>query len=165
LRDWGYRSIYSAASGEMISEIFDSDEFFERVRVNPIFNEFYADFKDKVEFIIVTKGTYDNLTKKEQFFKEKFPLMHFIGCPHYFENMNYSKSHINMAGGIQIDDRVDALNTSASCKILLKNERDLQWNKYEGGLEGSVYIANTWKDIRIFVDFFVNNPCLLEETV
>ena len=46
-----------------------------------------------------------------------------------------------MKRGIQIDDRVDALSTNASCKILLKNNREVKWNKYEGDLEGNVYIA------------------------
>lgn len=163
LRDWSYRSICDTASGEMIAKIFESDEFFERVKVNPDFNKFYDRFKDRVEIYIVTKGSYNNLSKKELFFKKEFPDFHFIGCPHYFEETNYSKKDVDMKGGIQIDDRVDALSTNASCKILLKNNREVKWNKYEGDLEGNVYIANVWKDIETYVDFFLNNLTFLED--
>lgn len=157
LKDWGYRSIYNNVSGEMISKIYESEEFFSQVRVNPAFDAFYNIFKDKLDFHIVTKGTYVNLKKKEKYFKDRYPEIHFIGCPLYYEDMNYSKESVDMQEGIQIDDRVDCLSTNAGCKILYKNYKDFEWNKYTGEVEGNLYIANTWKDIETCVDFFLNH--------
>lgn len=163
LKDWGYRSIYRGISGENISEIYDSDEFFRRVQVNPAFDKFYKKFKHRLEFFIVTKGTYVNLHKKQNYFAQKYPEIKFIGCLHYFENKNFTKAEVDMSKGIQIDDRCDCLTTNAGCKILLKNNRDLLWNNYQGGIRGNVYVVNTWEEIEGYVQFLINNSFLLEE--
>lgn len=163
LKDWGYRSIYTGVSGEIISDIYDSDEFFIRVQVNPAFEKFYRKFKHHLEFYIVTKGTFLNLKKKQNYFAQKYPDIKFIGCPHYFENENFTKAEVDMKGGIQIDDRCDCLTTNADCKFLLKNDRDLSWNKYEGGLHGNVYVVNTWEEIETCTQFLLDNPFLLED--
>jgi 5'(3')-deoxyribonucleotidase len=155
LKDWGYRSIYKGVSGETISEIYDSDEFFSRVKVNSAFEHFYEQFKDVLEFYIVTKGTFLNLKKKKEYFANKFPEIKFIGCPHYFEEENFSKGDIDMKNGIQIDDRADCLTTNAGCKILLKNNRKVLWNNYEGGIDGNVYVMDTWNEVETCVNFFL----------
>lgn len=163
LKDWGYRSIYRGISGENISEIYDSDEFFKRVQVNPAFDKFYKKFEHCLEFFLVTKGTYVNLHKKQNYFAQKYPEIKFRGCLHYFENENFTKAEVDMSKGIQIDDRYDCLTTNAGCKILLKNNRDLPWNNYQGGIRGNVYIVNTWEEIEEYIQFLINNPFLLEE--
>ena len=41
LKDWCYRSIYHFCTKDIINEIYDSDIFFEKVKINEIFKNFY----------------------------------------------------------------------------------------------------------------------------
>lgn len=165
LTDWEYRSIAPFVTKEEIMKIYDSDEFFNMVKTNKEFDQLYSKYNGTVfHFNIVTKGTPENLIKKQKFFKQRYPDVRYFGLSNQINGEeNFDKSSLNMLGGIQIDDRFDCLShTNARRKLLLKNERDFYWNDTSQELIEDLYIANNWKDIQDFLDFTANNPQWIE---
>lgn len=170
LTDWEFRSIWGKVTNKEIEEIFSSEEFFEEVKVKEGFKEFYEKMKDEFEFYIVTKGTIENLKRKKKFFAEELGEgFEMIGMPLWYDEQYgewmsgdgnkpaYSKSRVDMRGGIQIDDRVDSLDSNATVKILIKNWRTFPWNRYRGEYKEHVYILNDWKEIEEVLEFGVKN--------
>ena len=64
VRDWNYRSIYHQCTNEIINEIYDSEEFFENVTIDPDFKNFYLEYENCFDWYIVTKGHKQNLKHK-----------------------------------------------------------------------------------------------------
>ena len=138
LRDWGYRSIYGRLSSKEVEDIYASDEFFNTVKVDSVFLEFFKKSLAKVNFIFVTKGTQENIDKKEKYLRENLGNeFEYIGIPFKVDadgniNATFSKRGVNMKHGIQIDDRIDCLeDTNAPIKILIKTYGDHYWNQIE----------------------------------
>lgn len=158
LKEWNYTCIYPGMTQEEVEEIYKSQEFFDTIQVNPEFLTVYETYHCDFNFVIVTKGTKENLDRKEAFFIRHFPKMRFIGIEFGDENNSgFDKSCVDMSMGIQIDDRVDALeSTNAGCKILLKNGMELEWNTPEPGNE--FYIVNRWKEIGEIFKFTLSCP-------
>ena len=69
MKDWEYRSIHKNITIEEVEGIYESDEFFNRVEFDPLFLDFYNKNKNKVNIVIVTKGTELNVIKKEKYIK------------------------------------------------------------------------------------------------
>lgn len=162
LKDWNYKSICWQCTKEKIIDIYDSDEFFNNVKLSDKFIKIYNNYLDNFKFNIVTKGTFTNLSKKKKFFEYYLPDAEFIGCPMYEDD--FSKKCIDMSGGIQIDDRYDCLDSNANCKILLKNDLNLPWNDYKGGY-GNVYILNNWDEVEALLKYTIENPQWLNPEV
>ena len=157
LHNWNYTCIHPSMTADEVNAIYASDEFFERVQPNASFVKVYKKHKDNFDFFVVTKGDKPNLDKKEAWFKEHFPKMNFIGIEFIPEGENFDKSIIPMKGGIQIDDRTDALvSTTASCKMLLQNGIRVSWNKPQEG--ANLYVVQTWEEIGQVLDFTVKCP-------
>lgn len=164
IRDWGYRSIYHWCTNEIINEIYDSEEFFEQVKIHQDLMKFYNMYRNDFEWYIVTKGHYENIKKKKEYFSKYLPLATVIGCQFKsLESEEYDKSHIDMDYGIQIDDRTDCLTgTNANIKILFKNNKDFYWNQTNKTKE-TFYKANTWKEIAEILEFALKNPEMFME--
>lgn len=157
LYNWNYTCIHPSMTADEVNAIYASDEFFEKVQPNASFVKVYEKHKDNFDFFVVTKGDKPNLDKKEAWFKEHFPKMNFIGIEFIPEGENFDKSIIPMRGGIQIDDRTDALvSTTASCKMLLQNGIRVSWNKPQEG--ANLYVVQTWEEIGQVLDFTVKCP-------
>lgn len=164
LKNWNYQSIYDKITESEIMDIYDSDEFFDKVTPNPDFLSLYNELHEKINFIVVTKGRKTNLFKKENKVKKFFPNMQYIGIPFLMnEYENFNKSSVNMLYGVQIDDRIDCLNTNASIKILIKNDLELPWNQYCAENIGNLYVASNFKDIKKILNFIVDNEQILTE--
>lgn len=159
MKDWGYRSIYHQCTTKIVNEIYDSEEFFNIVKIHPDFMKFYNMHKNDFEWYIVTKGHYENIKKKKEYFSKYLPSATVVGCQFKsLENEEYDKSHINMDYGIQIDDRTDCLTgTNANIKILFKNNKDFYWNQTNKTKE-ALYKMNTWKEIVETLEFALENP-------
>lgn len=154
LKDWNYKSISEFMTAKEVYEIYDSDEFFENVKPHPVFVEIYHALRDELQFIAVTKGKPNNLSKKEKLLKKLFPEMEFIGLPILEEGREkFDKSSVDMSRGVQIDDRISCLKTNASVKILLKNGHNLPWNRYRNAEVGTLYVAENFEDIRKILFF------------
>lgn len=159
LEDWNYHSICDEVTANEVTEIYNSKEFFDRVKIKDGFKKFWNKHKDKFELKIVTKGTKENLDKKQKYFKENIPEAEVIGVGFTTEDLSdFGKKHIDMRNGIQIDDRTDSLNTNAPIKILLTHGVQLPWNQYLGEYDKeSVYILENWSVIEESLLFFYNN--------
>lgn len=157
LKDWKYRDIYPM-SEDQIEDIYASDEFFDIVEVDDGFKKFYDKFKDVCEFYIVSLGNIENLKKKREFISKLYP--EFIFCdvvPREYAEKDFQKSHIDMNGGYQIDDRCDCLlDTNAKYKLLLTHGVSYDWNRPEkySNVEG-LYTCRDWKDISDIIEFFI----------
>ena len=158
LRDWKYRSLFPYMTSERIFEIYDSEDFFNIVKLNPDFESFYLKHENDFEWNIVTKGHKSNIEHKQKYFKKHLPKAKVIGCRfNSIEEQNFDKSHIDMDYGIQIDDRTDCLiGSNANIKILFKNNQEFNWNRtYD--INEPIYIMNDWKEIIETLEFALKN--------
>lgn len=164
LRDWKYRSLFPYMTNEKIIEIYDSEEFFDIVKINSDFKSFYLKHENDFEWNIVTKGNKTNIEHKQKYFKKYLPKAKVIGCRfNSMEEQNFDKSHIDMDYGIQIDDRTDCLvGSNANIKILFKNNRDFYWNRTDMTSE-PLYIMNSWKEIIETLEFALENSGVFME--
>ena len=80
LSDWGYRSICPTLNFDTVNDIFASEEFFDRVEIDPEFQRFYKKHKRDFNFVFVSKGVPLNIKRKEKFLKKNFPRSRFISC-------------------------------------------------------------------------------------
>lgn len=168
LKDWGYRSIYGLLSKEEKDAIYESDEFYDIVKLDPDFLSFYNTNHKHFHFVVVTKGTRLNIEKKEKFLRSVLGNgFEYIGLPINMEETDiarkYDKSSVNMRHGIQIDDRTDALiKTNAPIKILYRHNTDMTWNRDYDGIH-NLYTTNTWKQIIDILLFAKDNHFLFKK--
>lgn len=158
LRDWKYKSLFPYMTNEKIIEVYDSEEFFDAVKINSDFEKFYLEHENDFEFYIVTKGHKTNIEHKQKYFEKYLPKAKVVGCHFDLKEVeNFDKSHIDMDYGIQIDNRTDCLmGTNANMKILFKNNREFYWNRTHNVNE-PIYIMNNWKEIIETLEFVLKN--------
>lgn len=130
---WNFKELDSNLTDEDVEYLFGDHYFFRCVRwINGAF-EFVRTHKDKIS--IVTKGTFDNLSRKVDEFKELGLDAIICGLP-----LDSSKSEINMKGGLLIDDCTKNLEESnATHKIQFLEYNDdkndiREWTKGWNGL-------------------------------
>lgn len=164
LTDWKYCSIYPQSSTNLVIEMYDSEEFFNTVEIEPEFKKFYDQYKDKFEFYFVTKGHLKNLMLKQKFINVNFPeatLLPLILKGK--ESPSFSKSDVNMNFGIQVDDRTDCLlGTNANCKILYTHGKKLPWNRVEPN-EDNFYVTSNWQEITDIINTIDLNRFMMEK--
>ena len=163
LKDWKYLSLFHNMTGKRVKKIYESDEFFDIVKIEPKFIEFFNKHKDDIEITIVTKGFFENIQKKEKYFQKHLPEAKVVGIPFCSkEEMGdeHCKANVCMKHGIQIDDRADCLNgTLAETKILFKKDKDFYWNRETDVVQdANNYIANTWDQIISILEYLIENP-------
>ena len=164
LQDWRYQSLFPYMTTKRVVEIYDSEEFFNIVKVNPDFESFYLKHENDFEWYIVTKGYKTNIEHKQKYFKKHLPKANVVGCRFGSkEEQDFDKSHIDMDYGIQIDDRTDCLiGSNANIKVLFKNNRDFYWNRTDMSNE-PLYIMNSWKEIIETLEFALKNSDVFME--
>ena len=143
---------------EKIEEIFESDDFWNSVKLNEILTKAFEDgLWDKFNWIFVTKGTEQNLQKKFDYLSQQDFLQSHSDWTYYRLNLNESKAKVHMMGGIQIDDLYGNLvNTDADLKILLKNGRDTPFNtsKRETDNFENLYFADDMNHIVSILNWY-----------
>ena len=148
LEDYGYTSIAPITAEEKLG-IFDSDEFFSNLKFKSDFLKVLNKYDGKVKFVITTKGTAENLKKKEQWIKENIPgNISFVGIT----NNSLSKRQVDMTNGIQIDDCTAALDTNADIKILYKDNHNFNWQSNYNNTD--ILVVNTWLEIDDILSFY-----------
>lgn len=148
LEDYGYTSIAPITEEEKLG-IFESDEFFSNLKFKSDFLKVLNKYDGKVKFIITTKGTAENLKKKEQWVKENIPgNVSFVGIT----NNSLSKKQVDMTNGIQIDDCTAALDTNADIKILYKDNHNFNWQSNYNNT--NILVVNTWLEIDDILSFY-----------
>lgn len=156
LKDWNYRSIIPTITQDEILEIYCSDEFWDNVRVNEEFLEVYDKLKDEVNWVVVSKGNYANLLKKQAYLEKHLKGINFYGL--LIDGVNdFNKSCIDMSDGIQIDDNIDCLlSTNSPFKVIIRNNRSVYWNKVPSHVD-NLYAVDNWKQLDSVLGFVLKN--------
>lgn len=160
LKDFEFKSIYKEMNSDKVFNLFESDDFWNSIKVKDGFNIDY--FKRKnLKPVVVSCGTKNNLNKKQKFIEDNFGFK-FIGLEFTPEDFSLNKSGIDMAGGIQIDDNYSSLEgTNAAIKILIQNNRRFEWSIPKAG-EDNLYVVQDWNDIYKILDFVIKYPEFIE---
>ena len=148
LKDWGYKSIYRHLDKKILYQYWETDEFFNKVKINSDFLKFYNDTKNVFEWILFTHGTEKNLKKKQEFFSKYIPDIKINGV-----DISKNKNEVDLSDGIQIDDNYNNLLSNAYFKILIKNFHEANYNQV---LENhtNLYVVNDWKEISQILKFY-----------
>lgn len=102
---WNFKEICPDFTNEDIEKIFADERFFKYVNWIKGAKEFIK--RHEQDITIITKGTWENICKKMDFFAKNKINVEFIGIP-----LSRSKSEIDMSDGIFIDDCTTNLNES-----------------------------------------------------
>lgn len=155
LKDFHYRSIDKTLTNDDVIKLFESDDFWNTVHYSQEFLKYNRFLDNNFEVEIVSCGTKPNLEKKERYLKDLG--YKFTGV--LIDNdMNLCKRHINMQGGIQIDDNIQSIeNTNATIKILFQGGNNFPWNRVKSNID-NLYVAQTWEEIYQILEFFKKNP-------
>jgi hypothetical protein len=157
-RNWGFKSIFAPLTKEQETELFESDEFWDKVKIKPEFyNVVKSGILDEYDNVFVTKGSVYNLLKKKEF------LYNEIDIKDVFTDFGYigitdkeDKSTIDMTDGIQIDDNYSNLkNTKAKIKILIKNYIESTANNSYGMIDtpDNLYNVNSLNEVLDILKF------------
>lgn len=131
---WNFTE-YGNINEKEIEDIFDSQEFFDIVTLNPSgVNMIKELLKRKLPIHLITKGRWQNIELKYDYLRNHGIVddynVHYTGIP-----INRSKGEINMSDGILIDDNQDNLyESNAYIKILCENNHGADWNDKWNGL-------------------------------
>jgi 5'(3')-deoxyribonucleotidase len=111
---------------EQVKHIFAREYFFKVLQFMPNAYNVLQKLKDKYTEILVSIGTFENISNKSIWVKKNMSFIkkaYFI----YDENCTLDKSMIDMSGGIIVDDcAVNLESSNADIKILFDN--DFAWN-------------------------------------
>lgn len=154
LKDWGYSSIYSNITSQEVTDLYASEEFFEKVNWNEGVIIFLLEFKKYYNYIICSKGSKKNLKLKKEFLTKWFDKFNikdweFIGLETNDDtDYNLNKSAIDFSNCLfAIDDNVNALlSINTPKKILIKNYAEYYWNETPINKE-DVYIINNFYEL------------------
>ena len=138
INTWDF-SECNCASADYINTYFNQQRFFDRLEYMDWAKEVIDELNGEYNITIVSSGFSPNILAKEKWIKEHLPYCKFIGV-----NLKQykDKAHIDMSGGIFIDDSYHNLITSnAETKICFG---DLYpWNYSWNGKR-----CHNWTDIK-----------------
>lgn len=152
IHDWCYRSICKQMTPVLVEAIYSGDYFWNNIQLF----DGATDTLAKHDIYLCTCGSDANLKRKSAFLKE-----HGLSYKEAFVktsdgNSGKDKCMYDMAGAIQIDDRVDALlYTNAAVKILFKNGNNHTWQKLPA--HTNILVVNTWDEIEEIVRWYSDN--------
>ena len=156
VHDWCFRSIWKYMNPLLVEIIFASDFFWSDIR---LFDK-AVDVLRGHEVTLCTCGSKKNLECKRKFIADNN-----LGYAEAFVDISdgtksgKDKRDFDMAGAIQIDDRVDSLlYTNAAVKILFKNGHNHTWQIVPAG--SGIYAVDTWDEIEEIVRWFNDNQSL-----
>lgn len=137
INTWDFKEC-NCASKEYIDTYFNQQRFFDRLINMPGVRLAINELWDKYDITVVSHGYSPNLRLKQIWLENHYPGIKFEGI----NLKQYSdKSHIDMRGGVFIDDSSRNLITSnADVKICFGDLRS--WNECWGGLR-----AKHWMEV------------------
>lgn len=186
LKDWGYRSIYSVNTKE-IEDIFDSEEFWNKVQLNNYFLELLENTEliNSFNWIVGTYSSIKNEDVKFNYLKRIFEYFNLPNTVVFYNfnnsynqqlkqdniiwgkesnkilNKNYSmsKRFIPFHIDYQIDDNMYCLDTDAENKFLLTNGIKTDYNdtRLRHDSEDNFYIIKDLKEFIEVLSFFKDN--------
>jgi hypothetical protein len=156
LKDYGFKTINGDMTREEVLSFFENKEFFDNVKLNNGIYEFFEEFKDTYYFIICTKGTIDNLTRKIDYLIRLFNVLgfnidewEFLGAVIDTEQKaSFDKSKYDFSDCLfAVDDNVFCLESmNVHKKILIKNHFESYWSEVPINSK-NYYVVNDFYDI------------------
>ena len=155
LIDYQYRSIDENITQEEINAMYASEEFFNNVNFNDGAIDFIKKYSEIFDIVFISYGTEENLLRKVGFLSE------FINT-YNLNNIFFASCETGKANTrevlldnvyLAIDNHsghLDELN--APKKILLKNFKEVDWNKTPINDE-ITYTVNSFNDIDQMIEF------------
>ena len=110
IETWGFKEC-NCATSDYINTYFNQERFYDGLEFMESAKEVLNELKECFNIIIVSMGYSPNLKGKEIWIKKNMPYADFIGVN--FKDYE-DKSHIDMSGGILIDDSAKNLETSSA---------------------------------------------------
>lgn len=155
-KDWSFKGIWRPLTERQQEELFESDEFWNRVEIREEFIKMIeSGVLDNYKNVFVTKGSPINLRRKKEYLEAQlYDVMdkfEYIGLFH-----EQDKGEIDMRGGIQIDDNYKNIkDTNARLKILMKNNREASYNNSLGYIDtlDNLYNVNYLEEIQQILEF------------
>lgn len=158
---------------DYILEILEVPDFWVRVELAEGFNEMIEVALKYYEVILLTQGTYINLSNKVDYLGKRAQIdlyrkdkdsgrycqfcgLDFKASKKDFINSEYMQEHIAGRFTVQIDDKYENLDSSCDLKILLKNHKDTDYNQITEHRE-DVYIMDSMKEIEDTLRFYAEN--------
>lgn len=141
INSWNFKEC-ELASSKYINTYFNQKRFFDRIKFMPNAKEVLEEVSKYYDITIVTAGYRPNLVGKMIWIEKNLSFCHYepVNLKKYKD-----KSHINMEGGIFIDDCSNNLVTSnAEYKICFGDE--YPWNKEWNGKR-----CMNWIDVYDFI--------------
>lgn len=155
LIDYQYRSIDENITQEEINAMYASEEFFNNVNFNDGAIDFIKKYSEIFDIVFISYGTEENLLRKVGFLSEfintyNLNNIFFASC----ETGKANKREVLLDNVyLAIDNHsghLDELN--APKKILLKNFKEVDWNKTPINDE-ITYTVNSFNDIDQMIEF------------
>ena len=147
MEDYDYKSMFPVPKEE-IMEIFNDEEFFKGLEFKSNAYETIDKHKDKIDFVVVSVGPYENLERKKAWLSENLPQVRFVGI----ETTEPDKSVVDMSDGIFIDDNKYCLfSSNASSKFLFRSGHNYKWHQIEPC--DDIYLIDTWNEIDEILSF------------
>ena len=164
IKDWGLKSIWRGINKDIIQEIFESDDFWNQIKIREEFKKTFDSIYTYYNHILVTKGTVCNHDRKSSFLIND-TYMSEKEWGYKCIKDNQSKNIINMKNGIFIDDNIENLiTTNARIKILLKNGIETNYNTFNiinGKIDlEDIYIEYKLEEVEQLLKFNVMNYTL-----
>lgn len=122
---WDYSNfIQGRLTRQEIQDIFNSEEFWNTIKIDDDFLAMINDYSKYYNIIFVSKGQEKNLKRKEQMLIDLYSWGDLIVDVGFIGIKNgKSKSVVDMSNGVQIDDNYKYLeDTNARVKILYRNK-------------------------------------------
>ena len=132
-----------------LNDYFNQKRFFDGLKLMPNAYSTLRKLAIKNDITIVSSGYIPNLRAKEVYIKKYLPFCEFIGVD---LNKYLDKSHIDMCGGIIIDDSAQNLKTS-NAKYKLCFGKIYPWNAewvYKGAW------MDNWDEVREYIEKEIN---------
>lgn len=158
---------------DYILEILEVPDFWVRVELAEGFNEMIEVALKYYEVILLTQGTYINLSNKVDYLRKRAQIdlyrkdkdserycqfcgLDFKASKRDFINSEYMQRQIDGRFTVQIDDKYENLDSSCDLKILLRNCKDTDYNQI-GEHREDVYIMDTMKEVEDTLRFYGEN--------
>lgn len=152
IKRWDFTDQFPDVTLKEVEEVFASEEFFYLLQEKPYAKQLIGKLDKVANVVIISKGTPRNLELKEEYIKENFGDVKFIGLPIGVSKSNYMKKRC-----IIVDDNVKYLNEAcAVADIPILYRQDNIARDYNDGWKGIKITQWCPKTIRIMKDLVEN---------
>lgn len=109
IKRWDFTDQFTEVTLKEVEDVFASEEFFYLLQEKPYAKQLVEELNKIANVVIISKGTPKNLELKEEYIKENFGDVKFVGLPIGVSKSNYMKKRC-----IIVDDNVKYLDEACA---------------------------------------------------